>query len=313
MRQMPQPRRCSLPNFNNKHNRLFDMNLQLFGGGFFPPGTDPATNPLLAETPSEPVLASESVPEGTQQPQDPASAQEPTPATVQASTPSEPVNIPGFDLDSFSQKVIEGIKAGLVPTDQPPVQESLDGANDAEPSQDEAFFDEMRDLFVDNPQEFFRRLEDMQQARVDEAIKPYREAADTAKKNAEVQANVATFVEAHSDFYEYADQMVQFFEENPEFKENPKGLQLAYNYAKGLNHQTPQTLLKDEKTRELIMSDPDIREAIVNDFLKTKQEKAPPPTMGSSGAAAATVGSPSKSLSEASERLRTSLNGRGQY
>ena len=307
---------------NSKHNKLFNMNLQLFGSStLFPPGQapDPSTNPLLqgyvepapAEPdpfilrdtqPAAPAAADPAILHGDPTPAaaDPVPASSPTPAPAPAAEP--------LDVKALVSSIVEAMAA----QNPAPASAAPAAAPPAEPTPEEIeeANTKMREAMLDNPIQFLKdrdaQVRDETKAAIMQEMQPLLDQFNNQQKAMTYNSMIDEFRANTPDYDQHVGAMSQFLAENPDLEEHPKALEIAYLAAKGKAAADPNT------TGAAALEDPTVQEAAVKAYLERLKNGQPPVIVSGTG----NIGSPTsvekpKDIKEASRLFRQSMQAKG--
>lgn len=250
-------------------SKLFNMNLQLFGGDLFPPGFD-KPNPLASPGGDPPAL--QDIPTEPAAPAEPAA-----PVAPIAPEPVAPA-APALDMDSLVAKLTESLGAVI----QPPAPAAAEPAvSEPTPEEVEALNSQMRDEFLDNPKAFMDKMAASiradAEASVLEQVAPILEREQAMQKGQSLQAQVDAFSSQVPDFEEHRDAMSQYLGENEGLDGHPNALQIAYDAVKGRRAQDP------EAAKQQVLSDPAVKESIIKAYLEEIKNGQPPVIVSGTG------------------------------
>jgi len=152
-------------------------------------------------------------------------------------------------------------------TSQPAAEEIADNENFLE-------------LFYENPKQALRQV-------LMETVKPELDTVvqkvTSFEKERTWRQQVDDFAATHPDLEQWAQDMGEILMENPELRDHPKGLEIAYNMAKGRKYQpvNPMQFLQDEQfISENILKNENIRKRIIEDYLQSLKKGNPPVNLG---------------------------------
>lgn len=149
---------------------------------------------------------------------------------------------------------------------------------------------------------------------------PALQRADQFAAQYEVNQRIDAFAAQHQDFNTVLPQISDLFDQYPELNSVPHGLEIAYNMAKGVTAQpaapapSVPDLLKDQTVRSQILQDPQIRESIIQEHLRSVANHGPsaPVMAGPVAAGAPTLpASTPSTLKEATSRMLARMASQG--
>lgn len=303
-------------------NDSLKMNLQLFASSFAVPGSE-KENPLLAE------LAEPETPDDDPQSADPGD--EETPADTAPSAPEDAVkdkpvvgeptqpqddsfNIKEY-LDSFKNEINQQVQN---------LNQSLEARGQ---EQDQVSQEELEARMAQENEEFWERLQanpketvmELAQQIADEKVRPILEKEQQRERMSQINDQIASFEKQHPDLKEYVPDMVRILSENPQMQESPRALELAYKAAKadvletrlGSAPKSIEDFMKDDEQKKQLLSNEDLRNMFIQDYLAGIDKGSPPSVVGSEktgGQPSLTPETKPKSIREASKILRKQLD-----
>lgn len=151
-------------------------------------------------------------------------------------------------------------------------------ANQA-PEEPQISDEEFMEMFYEKPIEALRQLISHT---LEPELEPVKQSLNDIAGQAQWNQRVSDFAEQTPDLEQYQDAMVNVFAEYPELKNHPRGLEMAYAMAKGASGVAdPNELLQDSQfVEQNILSNEQIRNKIIEDYLKQVQGGDAPVTIG---------------------------------
>lgn len=148
-------------------------------------------------------------------------------------------------------------------------------------------------LYGDNPLQMVAQVADAIVQQRLQTVQPVIQRADQFLSQHEVNQRIDAVAAKYQDFNQVLPQMVPLFDQYPELNTMPNGTEVAYHMAKGMTAQpatpapTMDDLLKDQTVRARFVQDPQIRQTIIQEHLRSVAAGTPPaPVMASPVAAA---------------------------
>lgn len=154
-----------------------------------------------------------------------------------------------------------------------PVEGQMDQQNDEE-------FDSEKfmEMFYDNPQEAIKQVVEKL---VKPEIEPIKQKIEDDIQYQNWVRRVNEFARKTPDLAKWQNDIKLILQQNPELKNDPKGLEKAYAMAKGMRYQDPSQLLQDEEfVNQNILQNEEIRNKIIQDYLSQLKKGTPPASIG---------------------------------
>lgn len=195
---------------------------------------------------------------------------------------------------------------------QDPAQEQTSQEAEIDPLEDE---EALSELLYSDPVKVIKMIRESAIKEAQSTVQPLMERDAQAQKQAEWQERVDGFASEHPDLDRWSESMSRVIMENPELRDHPKGLELAYQAAKGQNYAEPPdptTYLQDQDfVKNNIIGNEEIKNQIIQEYLTELQNGGQPLSIGQSQAGGSTPITPPKrpgSIEEAGEMALGWLN-----
>ncbi|AZV56074.1 hypothetical protein [Clostridium sp. AWRP] len=152
--------------------------------------------------------------------------------------------------------------------------------------QNEAFMNK----FYENPT---GTIQEMLKTIVEPQIQPIQQQMQAQQQQQAWNQAVGDFAQKTPDFDNWKGQMGQVLDANPNLADLariPNGLEIAYNMAKGQNYQDPSSMLQNQDfVKQNILSNQDIKNQIIQEYLQGIQQGEKAPTVINGQANGSTV------------------------
>ena len=183
---------------------------------------------------------------------------------------------------------------------------------EVDPLEDE---EALSELLYSDPVRVIKMIKESAIREAQSTVQPLLEREAQAQKQAEWQERVDNFAAEHPDLDRWSESMARVIMENPELRDHPKGLELAYQAAKGQNYAEPPdptTYLQDQDfVKNNIIGNEEIKNQIIQQYLTELQNGGQPLSIGQSQAGGSTPMTPPKrpaSIEEAGEMALSWMN-----
>lgn len=286
----------------NKIN-LPKLNLQLFADDGFFGGTPPeGGNPILSDdTPPEPSPDTETddvepgADEGDQDTDPIDDDPEPTPSGKAEPADPEPVDF--LDIKSKIDSIFNKME-GDNKQNEPPE------ANDEPPAPTQEEIDKMNnDFYAEFTERPLEAIQKLIEERASAKVAPVMEYFDNVKKMEYWSNQLQAFESEHPDFSEYAQEVSKIIQSDDSIRNSKNPIELAYKLAKVDSLEAKarpiDQQLKDEGVLKELLSNPEIKNLLVQELKLTKPET--PKVIGGTGQSSITVNDKPKNLRDATK------------
>ena len=183
---------------------------------------------------------------------------------------------------------------------------------EVDPLEDE---EALSELLYSDPVRVIKMIKESAIREAQSTVQPLMEREAQAQKQAEWQERVDGFAAEHPDLDRWSESMARVIMENPELRDHPKGLELAYHAAKGQHYAEPPdptVYLQDQDfVKNNIIGNEEIKKQIIQQYLTELQNGGQPLSIGQSQAGGSTPMTPPKrpaSIEEAGEMALSWMN-----
>lgn len=183
---------------------------------------------------------------------------------------------------------------------------------EVDPLEDE---EALSELLYSDPVKVIKMIKESAIREAQSTVQPLLERDAQAQKQAEWQERVDGFAAEHPDLDRWSESMARIIMENPELRDHPKGLELAYHAAKGQHYAEPPDptiYLQDQDfVKNNIIGNEEIKNQIIQQYLTELQNGGQPLSIGQSQAGGSTPMTPPKrpaSIEEAGEMALSWMN-----
>jgi hypothetical protein len=183
---------------------------------------------------------------------------------------------------------------------------------EVDPLEDE---EALSELLYSDPVRVIKMIKESAIREAQSTVQPLLERDAQAQKQAEWQERVDGFAAEHPDLDRWSESMARIIMENPELRDHPKGLELAYHAAKGQHYAEPPDptiYLQDQDfVKNNIIGNEEIKNQIIQQYLTELQNGGQPLSIGQSQAGGSTPMTPPKrpaSIEEAGEMALSWMN-----
>lgn len=183
---------------------------------------------------------------------------------------------------------------------------------EVDPLEDE---EALSELLYSDPVKVIKMIKESAIREAQSTVQPLLEREAQAQKQAEWQERVDGFAAEHPDLDRWSESMARIIMENPELRDHPKGLELAYHAAKGQHYAEPPDptiYLQDQDfVKNNIIGNEEIKNQIIQQYLTELQNGGQPLSIGQSQAGGSTPMTPPKrpaSIEEAGEMALSWMN-----
>lgn len=183
---------------------------------------------------------------------------------------------------------------------------------EVDPLEDE---EALSELLYSDPVRVIKMIKESAIREAKSTVQPLMEREAQAQKQAEWQERVDSFAAEHPDLDRWSESMARVIMENPELRDHPKGLELAYHAAKGQHYAEPPDptiYLQDQDfVKNNIIGNEEIKNQIIQQYLTELQNGGQPLSIGQSQAGGSTPMTPPKrpaSIEEAGEMALSWMN-----
>lgn len=183
---------------------------------------------------------------------------------------------------------------------------------EVDPLEDE---EALSELLYSDPVKVIKMIKESAIREAQSTVQPLLEREAQAQKQAEWQERVDSFAAEHPDLDRWSESMARVIMENPELRDHPKGLELAYHAAKGQHYAEPPDptiYLQDQDfVKNNIIGNEEIKKQIIQQYLTELQNGGQPLSIGQSQAGGSTPMTPPKrpaSIEEAGEMALSWMN-----
>ena len=183
---------------------------------------------------------------------------------------------------------------------------------EVDPLEDE---EALSELLYSDPVKVIKMIKESAIREAQSTVQPLLEREAQAQKQAEWQERVDSFAAEHPDLDRWSESMARIIMENPELRDHPKGLELAYHAAKGQHYAEPPDptiYLQDQDfVKNNIIGNEEIKNQIIQQYLTELQNGGQPLSIGQSQAGGSTPMTPPKrpaSIEEAGEMALSWMN-----
>lgn len=183
---------------------------------------------------------------------------------------------------------------------------------EVDPLEDE---EALSELLYSDPVKVIKMIKESAIREAQSTVQPLMEREAQAQKQAEWQERVDSFAAEHPDLDRWSESMARVIMENPELRDHPKGLELAYQAAKGQHYAEPPDptiYLQDQDfVKNNIIGNEEIKNQIIQQYLTELQNGGQPLSIGQSQAGGSTPMTPPKrpaSIEEAGEMALSWMN-----
>lgn len=183
---------------------------------------------------------------------------------------------------------------------------------EVDPLEDE---EALSELLYSDPVKVIKMIKESAIREAQSTVQPLLEREAQAQKQAEWQERVDSFAAEHPDLDRWSESMARVIMENPELRDHPKGLELAYHAAKGQHYAEPPDptiYLQDQDfVKNNIIGNEEIKNQIIQQYLTELQNGGQPLSIGQSQAGGSTPMTPPKrpaSIEEAGEMALSWMN-----
>lgn len=183
---------------------------------------------------------------------------------------------------------------------------------EVDPLEDE---EALSELLYSDPVRVIKMIKESAIREAQSTVQPLLEREAQAQKQAEWQERVDSFAVDHPDLDRWSESMARIIMENPELRDHPKGLELAYHAAKGQHYAEPPDptiYLQDQDfVKNNIIGNEEIKNQIIQQYLTELQNGGQPLSIGQSQAGGSTPMTPPKrpaSIEEAGEMALSWMN-----
>lgn len=183
---------------------------------------------------------------------------------------------------------------------------------EVDPLEDE---EALSELLYSDPVRVIKMIKESAIREAQSTVQPLMEREAQAQKQAEWQERVDSFAAEHPDLDRWSESMARVIMENPELRDHPKGLELAYHAAKGQHYAEPPDptiYLQDQDfVKNNIIGNEEIKNQIIQQYLTELQNGGQPLSIGQSQAGGSTPMTPPKrpaSIEEAGEMALSWMN-----
>jgi len=156
--------------------------------------------------------------------------------------------------------------------------------------------------YYNDPQGAIRELLDQErQAIYESQIKPLQDTIEQQYQQNQFVAQVNHLKQKYADFNTLEADIIKMFEEKPHIASLPDSVETAYNLVKARQATSygPSELLQNPEIRALILANPDIKQEIINSYLKEIRSGQPPAVISRSGEIPSAMPAEIKSTSDA--------------
>lgn len=137
-----------------------------------------------------------------------------------------------------------------------------------------------QDKYYEDPQAAIQELlEQERQAIFDQYVKPLYTQVQQVESRRQFEAQVARLSSQHPDFAELVPEIEKVFQEKPHIASLPDSVEVAYNLVKARQAQ-PDALLQNQELRARILSDPQVKQEIIKQYLQEVKSGQPPAVIG---------------------------------
>jgi len=195
---------------------------------------------------------------------------------------------------------------------QPAQQTSSEGVSILE--DDEA----LAEMLYSNPAKVIQLLREEARREAQTAVQPLIERDAQAQAEQAWRETVDAFAATHPDYQDWSESMSQFIMENPQLRNLPNVLEIAYNAVRGQAYvppapaPDPATYLQDQEfVKNHILTNPDIKNQIIQQYLTELANGGQPLSIGQVQAGGSILATPPKqprTIEEAGEVLMGWLN-----
>ena len=152
-------------------------------------------------------------------------------------------------------------------------------------------------LLYSDPVKVIKMIKESAIREAQSTVQPLMERDAQAQKQAEWQERVDGFASEHPDLDRWSESMSRVIMENPELRDHPNGLALAYQ-ARGQNYAEPPdptTYLQDpEFVKSNVLGNDEIKNQVIQQYLTELQNGGQPLSIGQSQAGGSTPMTPPK-------------------
>jgi hypothetical protein len=173
----------------------------------------------------------------------------------------------------------------------------------------------LSELLYSDPAKVVQMIRDAAKAEAQAAVQPIQQSVQPlVERDQEAQAKAAwqekvdAFSATHPDIDQWAPDMARILMDNPELRSQDKGLDIAYQAARGQKYAPtldPAQLLSDQEfVKNNILSNPEIQKQIIQDYITQLQNGGQPLSIGQAPVGGNTPITPPKrpqSIEEAGE------------
>lgn len=175
-------------------------------------------------------------------------------------------------MQEQNQQLMQMVQMFQQQAQQPAQQQAAQGPT---PEEMERMKEDFMNTFYEDPQSAIKNI-------VETFVKP---VVEPIQKEREFQQQVESVKSKYADFQDMVPAMQEVLQQNPALQD--MGLETVYLAAKGKTAQaqpqvTPEQMLADPNFRQMVMSNPEISQQIVSQYLSQKQttQAQTPPVMG---------------------------------
>lgn len=195
---------------------------------------------------------------------------------------------------------------------QDPAPQAQTSPDEIDPLEDE---EALSELLYSDPVKVIKMIKESAIREAQSAVQPLMERDAQVQKQSEWQERVDGFAVEHPDLDRWSESMSRVIMENPELRDHPNGLALAYQAARGQNYAEPPdptTYLQDpEFVKSNVLGNDEIKNQVIQQYLTELQNGGQPLSIGQSQAGGSTPMTPPKrpgSIEEAGEMALGWLN-----
>lgn len=177
----------------------------------------------------------------------------------------------------------------------------------------------LSEMLYSDPAKVIQMLKDNVKAEMQAQVQPILDERADNQRRQDWTRKVDEFSAQHPDTAQWAEPMSRIIMANPTLRDNPNGLEIAYQAAKGQQYQAPADpasyLQNEEFVKNNVLSNPKIKEQIIQQYLAELQNGGTPVTIGQSPVSGSTTLTPPKrptTLEEASQMAQSWFDKQGQ-